>query len=367
MKITRLSAYQVDLPLHDGIYAWSDGKSITAFDSTIVRIETDAGLVGWGESCPLGPVYLPSYAGGVRGGIAELGPRLLGQDPTQLERLNHTMDMALKGHPYAKSGIDIACWDILGKAAGMPVCELLGGRYGEDVALYRSVSRDTPEAMAAKLKGYRAQGHHKFQLKVGGIIEEDIERIRACAAETEPGDTLIADANTGWLMHEAARIVRAVADIDVYIEQPCPSYEECLAIRRRTDLPFVLDECMEDIGVVVRGHADGAMDAINLKISRFGGLTRARQVRDLCVSLGIALTTEDAGGGDVTNATVAHLAHSTPEKHLLSVTLAGLKVSLKTADGAPEALGGRVAASRAPGLGITPLPEVLGDPVIDLR
>ena len=367
MKITRLSAYQVDLPLHDGIYAWSGGKSITAFDSTIVRIESDTGLIGWGESCPLGPVYLPSYAGGVRAGIKELGQRLIGEDPTQLERLNRTMDEALKGHPYVKSGIDIACWDILGKAAGMPVCELLGGRYGDDVALYRSVSRDTPQAMAAKLKGYRAKGYHKFQLKVGGDIEEDIQRIRACAAETQPGDTLIADANTGWLMHEAAKIVRAVRDLDVYIEQPCPTYEECLAVRRRTDLPFVLDECMEDLSMVVRGHADGAMDAINLKISRVGGLTRARQVRDLCVSLGIALTTEDAGGGDVTNATVAHLAQSTPEKYLLSVTLAGLKVSLPTADGAPKAKGGRVAASREPGLGITPRPEVLGEPVIDFR
>ena len=174
MKITRLSAYQVELPLHDGIYAWSEGKSISTFDSTIVRIETDTGLVGWGESCPLGPVYLPSFAGGVRAGIAELGPRLIGEDPTQLEYLNRTMDANLKGHPYAKSGIYVACWDILGKATGMPVCELLGGRYGDDVALYRSVSRDTPEAMAAKLKSFRVQGYRKFQLKVGGNIEEDI-------------------------------------------------------------------------------------------------------------------------------------------------------------------------------------------------
>ena len=365
MKITRLSAYQVELPLHDGIYAWSEGKSICTFDSTIVRIETCTGLVGWGESCPLGPVYLPSFAGGVRAGIAELGPRLIGEDPTQLEYLNHTMDATLKGHPYAKSGIDVACWDILGKATGMPGCELLGGRYGDDVALYRSVSRDTPEAMAEKLKCFLVQGYRKFQLKVGGNIEEEIQRIRAGAAGTEPGDTLIADANTGWLMNEAAKIVRAVGDLDVTIEQPCPTYEECLVIRRRTDLPFVLDECMENLGMVVRGHSDGAMDAINLKISRVGGLTRARKIRDLCVSLGIALTTEDAGGGDVTNATVAHLAQSTPEKFLLSVTLAGLKVSLPTADGAPSVREGRVSASREPGLGITPIPEVLGEPIVD--
>src|SRR5580698_10692225 len=98
MKITGIKAYQVDLPLHEGSYSWSGGKSVSVFDSTVVRIETDAGLVGYGESCPLGPVYLPSYAGGVRAGIAELAPHVIGADPTQLGPLNQLMDARLKGH-----------------------------------------------------------------------------------------------------------------------------------------------------------------------------------------------------------------------------------------------------------------------------
>jgi cis-L-3-hydroxyproline dehydratase len=128
MRIRRIAAYQVDLPLHEGSYRWSGGKSVTVFDSTIVRVETDAGIVGHGEVCPLGPFYLPAYAAGVRAGIAELGPHLIGEDPTELGRLNRRMDAALKGHSYVKSGIDMACWDILGQAAGLPVCTLLGGR-----------------------------------------------------------------------------------------------------------------------------------------------------------------------------------------------------------------------------------------------
>ena len=91
-------------------------------------------------------------------------------------------------------------------------------------------------------------------------------------------------------MHEAARVVRAVRDVDVYIEQPCLSYEECLSIRRRTDHPFVLDETIDGLDVLLRGHADRAMDVVNLKISKLGGLTKIRQARDLCVSLGIAMT-----------------------------------------------------------------------------
>ena len=149
MKIRRISAYRVELPLHEGSYNCSGGKSVTVFDSTVVRVDTDEGVTGYGEVCPLGPFYLPAYAQGVRTGIAELGPHLLGEDPRQLAKLNRRMDAALKGHAYVKSPIDMACWDILGKATGQPVCTLLGGRYGEDFVLYRAISQESPEAMAA--------------------------------------------------------------------------------------------------------------------------------------------------------------------------------------------------------------------------
>src|SRR5215475_13196475 len=232
MRITGITAYKVELPLHEGSYKWSGGKSVTVFDSTVVRVETDTGIVGHGEVCPLGPFYLPAYANGVRAGIAELGPHLIGENPLELGKLNRRMDAALKGHAYVKSGIDMACWDILGKVTGQPVCTLLGGRYGDDFALYRAISQESPEAMAARVAGYRSEGYQRFQLKVGGDPAVDIDRIHAVAAKLQPGDRLIADANTGWLMHDALRVVKAVRDVDVYIEQPCNSYEECLTIRQ---------------------------------------------------------------------------------------------------------------------------------------
>src|SRR5262245_1869985 len=364
MKISRILAHRVDLPLHEGSYKWSGGKSVSVFDSTVVAVETDAGITGYGEVCPLGPFYLPAYAAGARAGIAELGPHLLGEDPTQLGKLNRRMDAALQGHPYVKSAIDMACWDILGQAAGQPVCVLLGGRYGEDFGLYRAISQESPEAMAGRVAGYRADGYRRFQLKVGGDPHVDVERIRAVAAQLEPGDRLIADANTGWLMHDAMRVVRAVRDIDVYIEQPCRTYEECLSIRRHTDHPFVLDENIDSLEVLLRGHADRAMDVVNLKISKLGGLTKARQARDLCVSLGIAMTIEDSWGGDIVTAAIAHLAHSTPPEFLFTATDFNSYVTVSIADGAPRRVNGRMAAPSSPGLGITPRPEVLGKPVL---
>ncbi|UCC84673.1 MAG: mandelate racemase/muconate lactonizing enzyme family protein [Gemmatimonadota bacterium] len=366
MKITRIAAYQVDLPLHEGSYKWSGGKSVEVFDSTVVRVETDEGVVGHGEVCPLGPFYLPAYAKGARTGIAELAPHILGEDPTQLERLNRLMDAALLGHPYVKSAIDMACWDILGKVAGLPICTLLGGRYGEDFVLYRAISQESPDEMAAKVAGYRSEGYRRFQLKVGSDPESDIERIRAVRSVLEPGDVLVADANTGWLKHEAARVVRGVRDVDVYIEQPCATYEECLSIRRRTDHPFVLDENIDGIPILLRGQADQAMDVVNIKISKFGGLTRARQARDLCVSLGIAMTIEDSWGGDIITAAIAHLAHSTPPEFVFTATDFNSYVTVSIAEGAPQRQHGRMAASQAAGLGVSPLMDVLGEPVVDI-
>jgi L-alanine-DL-glutamate epimerase-like enolase superfamily enzyme len=366
MKMTRIFAHRVELPLREGSYNWAGGKSVTVFDSTIVGVETDAGLVGYGEVCPLGPFYLPAYADGVRAGLRELAPHLIGLDPRELGKLNARMDAALKGHPYVKSGIDIACWDILGQSTGLPVCVLMGGRFGERVQLYRAISQESPDAMAAKVKGYRAEGYTRFQLKVGGDADTDIQRIRAVRSLLAPGDRLVADANTGWAQHDAMRVVRAVRDLDVYIEQPCLSYEECLAIRRHTDHPFILDENIDGLDALLRARGDLAMDVVNLKISKLGGLTKARQARDLCVSMGIAMTLEDSWGGDITTAAIAHLAHSTPEPLRFTSTDFNSYVTVSTAVGAPERVNGFMSASTAAGLGIRPKTDVLGKRLVDV-
>ena len=366
MKITAIRAYQVDLPLKEGRYSWSNGNFVEVFDSTVIEVETDAGLKGYGECCPLGSAYLPAYALGVRSGLAELAPQVIGWDPCDLNVLNRHMDAVLRGHPYIKAGIDVACWDILGQATDLPVYKLLGGKAQDDIHLYRAISQIEPQAMAANVAGYRDEGYTKFQLKVGADADSDIERIRLSADQMRPGDILVADANTGWTMHEAARVVNAVRDVDVYIEQPCPTYEECLVTRRRTALPFVLDEVITGVDSLMRGLADGAMDVINLKISKVGGLTKARLMRDICVQAGVPMTIEDTWGGDIVTATIAHLAQSTPEEFTFSATDFNSYGTVDIADGAPRRVNGMMRASDAPGLGITPLLEVLGDPVLSV-
>lgn len=366
MRITGLRFYQVDLPLCEGTYKFSGGKSVEVFDSTVVEILTDEGITGYGECCPLGPSYLPAYAQGVRAGLQTLAPHLMGQDPTELTKINECMDAALKGHPYVKSAVDVACWDILGKKAGLPLVTLLGGRQGEKYQLYRAISQGEPEAMAKNVQFYREQGYRKFQLKVGGNAQVDIACIRAVRQVLDPDEVLVADANTAWLAHQAIQVINGVKDVNVYIEQPCETLEENWSVRQRCPLPFIIDENIDSLGVVTRIVSEKMADCINLKISKVGGITKARQIRDYCVAHGIAMNIEDTWGGDIVTAAISHLAHSCPPRYLLCSTDFNSYVTVSIAHNAPQRQNGWMAAPSGPGLGIQPKMEVLGKAVFEL-
>lgn len=367
MKIIGIRVWQVDLPLKEGRYNWSNGNFVEVFDSTVVAVDTDAGITGYAECCPLGSAYLPAYARGVRAGIEELGPKVIGLDPMDLDVVNRHMDSVLRGHPYVKAPIDIACWDILGKATKLPVYKLLGGAAQEKIALYRAISQEAPEEMARKISGYRSEGYTKFQLKVGGNADMDILRIRQTREILNQGEILVADANTGWTRAEAARVGASTSDLDVYMEQPCMTYEECLSVRRRIDRPFILDEVIGGVDSLSRALADDAMDVINLKISKVGGLTKARLMRDICVASGTPMTIEDTWGGDIVTAAIAHLARSTPEEFCFSATDFNSYVTVDIASGAPKRVKGFMTAPDTPGLGVTPLLDKLGKPLVSVK
>ena len=348
--------------MKEGAYSWST-QSFAAFDSTVVIIETDEGLSGVGETCPLGPAYLPAYAEGARAGMAKIAPDLIGRNPLDINAIYGAMDLLLKGHPYVKSAIDMACWDILGKATQQPLYTLLGGKRQDEVRLFKVVSRQEPDAMAQKLKDYQQQGFTQFQMKVGADATVDIERIFKVAAQLKSGNVLNADANCGWRQHDAIRVVRAVRDVELYLEQPCSTYEQCLAVRRHCDHPMILDECMDSVGLVIRGWQDSAMDAINLKINRVGGLTKAMMFRDLCIELGIIMTVEDSWGGEIATAAIAHLAHTLPREFHFQSSAFHEYSDLEIAEGGPSIEQGWMRASNGVGLGVEPIMEVLGEPV----
>lgn len=365
MKITAISAYAVELPLKEGSYSWNT-QSFPSFDSTVVVVDTDEGVQGYGEICPLGPAYNPAFPDGARAGIKAVAPALLGADPTQVGLVATRLDAALMGHPYAKSAVDVACWDLAAKAMGVPVVTLLGGAYRDQVQLFKVITRDDPSAMVDRLQEYRAEGFSKYQMKVGEVVDTDIARMHAIAEHLLSTERVSADANTGWRLHEAQRVIAATNDLPLYLEQPCLTYEECLALRPQVRGPMILDEVMDSLAAIRRGAADGAMDLINLKISRFGGLSGARQARDLCVDLGISMTIEDSWGGEIATAAIAHLAASTPDGfHFMSSAFHGYH-TVAIADGGPEVADGYMSVSDEPGLGVIPRFDVLGEPLFTI-
>src|SRR4051812_47819236 len=162
----------------------SGGRVIDRLASTIVRVTTDSGIEGFGEVCPLGPAYLPAHGEGARAALRLLAPAVLGLPAGNLGAVNRAMDAALMGHGYAKSAVDTACWDALGRSVGLPLCDLLGGRVSDRFPLYFAVPLGSPAEMTAYVRARAAEGIHRFQLKIGADPYEDAERTRQVVAAT---------------------------------------------------------------------------------------------------------------------------------------------------------------------------------------
>ncbi len=366
-RIRRVGVYAVSYRHADGPFAMSGGRVSTEQDSTVVRLETDDGLVGYGESCVISPDYAPGYAGSTRAVLRLLAAAVLGHDPRQPEVVGARMDAAAKGYAYAKSAIDIACWDAFGRATGMRVSDLLGGTFQEVFPLYTGVGIADPDTMRRGCADALAAGYDRIQIKAGTGRREDVERIRACAEALQGAEMMIVDANGWWSQADAARVAAETEDLDLYLEQPCATLEECAQIRRGSRRPLILDESLYEVADIVRARAAGAVDALRLKLTRFGGITPVRKARDLAVTFGLPLTIEDSGGGDVVSAATAHLAASIPAKFLLAGYLPSEMAAERIASGTPAALDGRARLPQGPGLGIDVDDAALGEPLFTVE
>ena len=373
MRIERLEVYQIDLPYAGGTYRLSSGRSYESFDATLVRVVTDEGLEGWGESTPFGSTYIAAHGAGVRAGLAEIAPAVIGLDPRRLDRLNDAMDEALVGHAHAKTPMDVACWDIFGKAAGMPVCDLLGGRVEGPVPVISSIHVGAPEEMRARVAEHRARGYLGHSVKVGASEAEggpslDAERVSACLADRQPGEWFLIDANGGMTVEHALRFLALLpSDLDFVLEAPCATWRETLSLRRRTSVPILWDELVQSEADLAQIIADDGADGIGLKISKQGGLTRARRQRDICLAAGLVVSVQETTGSVVAFAALLHLAQSTPRRFLRCALDCRDIVTVETAEiDAPNRDGG-VQAPAVPGLGITVREDVLGDPVAVYR
>lgn len=367
MKISRIRVFKADLPYVGGTYAWGAGNAITVARASVVVIDTDAGLTGCGEFTPCGENYMVAHSEGVEAFARLAAPKLLGEDPRQVHKIERLMDHIVQGHGYAKAPFDAACWDILGQATDQPVWMLMGGKLTDGAPMYRVAPQKSVTETIKELDQHRAAGYRQFQIKVGANWAEDIDRIRDTVPLLKSGEKAMADANQGWRVDDAIRVARATKDLDFILEQPCHSYEECQQVRRVADQPMKLDECITDLAVARRVIADRGAEICCLKISNLGGLSKARRLRDLLIDAGIPVVAEDTWGGEIASAALAHFSASTPPEMLINTTDLMNYNTTSTGIGGPTAQGGKLYATDTPGLGVTPDFDILGEPVADWR
>ena len=306
--------------------------------------------------------YSGRFAAGARAGLVELLPRLLGQDPCQISRINQCMDQLLNGHPYVKTPVDMACWDLLGKHCKLSLAELLGGRFTESTRLYRSISQDDPATMAQQAREYQSQGYSNIQVKVGADPVDDADRMKAVGAALGSQTLILADANGAWTCAQALRFVKAMGPADYYLEQPCISLQECHAVRRKCRQPMILDESIETLQDL-QDAVEIGISGITIKLSRVGGISKARQIRDLAVAMRLKVCIEDTGGSDIDSAATTHLMVSMPAEYQMHSVDFMNWVEESNATGMPAVSNGQIYAPTGPGLGLQVLEQDLGDPI----
>lgn len=301
MTITEIRVYRSPLGAKT-TYNMSNSTVATP-QSTIVAMSDDAGNVGFGEACMASPQFQPDHNDGVAAALTVLAPAVIGLDPMKVGVVNAAMHAAMDGQNAAKAALDIACWDLTGKRLGQSVVDLLGGARMRDVTTYHVVGISDPDTAAALAEKLQADGITRLQLKAGGRpIHDDIASIRAVADVLRPGTDLAVDTNRGWSTVKAVQVSNACADITMSMEQPCATEAELHHIKPQIRHPLVIDEVSTDLRAVSRMISSGLANGFGLKLTRLGGLTAMRAVRDLCMASRIPMSSDDAWGGDIIGA-----------------------------------------------------------------
>ena len=312
MKITRIETIPIRVPLKPQFAIRSGrggGHSVSPF--LLVKIHTDAGLMGIGEaSCT------PRWSGedqftGAHLIRTYLEPLLLGEDPLALDSVTQKFRLAFAGNYFTKAAVEMALWDIAGKAAGKPVYELLGGKVREYVPTKWSVSGLEPGPAAEIARWAVAQGFQTMKVKVGIEPEADIARVRAVRDAVGPKIRLGVDANGGWTPEQAVSTVERLGEFGIYFaEQPVPPEDVAIMadVRKRIGVPLVADESIYTLQDAMTLARLGAADVFSIYVGKAGGIGPAKKIAEFAASEGIKCTLGSNLELGVGSAAMVHLA-----------------------------------------------------------
>ena len=315
MRITRIETIPVQVPIRPELVIRGSLGLHAVSPFVMLRVHTDEGIVGLGEvSCT--PVWSGEDAVTAVHIIQNfLEPALKGEHPGDIERLTIKMRRAVAGHPFTKSGVESALWDILGKVAGLPIYRLLGGAVRETVPIKMSVSGAEPARAAEIARWALAQGLKALKVKVGIEPEGDLARVKAVRGAIGPATRLGVDANGGWSPRVAIDTIRKMAvECNIYFaEQPVAplDLQWLVDVRRNVPVPVMADEScytLQDAMAIARA---GAADILSIYVGKGGGIGPARKMAAVAEAAGLTCTVGSNLELGVASAAMAHLATAT--------------------------------------------------------
>jgi L-alanine-DL-glutamate epimerase-like enolase superfamily enzyme len=299
MKITAVHVDTLELAMEEPFVIASSALASSPCD--LIRVETDEGLVGLGEACPAYE-FTGDTLWTVQDVIGEyLGPAVIGKDPFRLEAIVHCWERELYtvGNQAARAGLEMALWDLQGKALGRPLYDLLGGRTRDGLTEVIALGWDEPEVLAAKTRAMRAEGITVFKVKVGDLPERDEQRVAAVREAAGTHARITVDANQGWW--DAATAVRAIKLLEPYdiefVEQPVrmDDLEAARRVRDHVDVPIALDESIRGPREALAAVKAGACDIFVVKLMKTGGILNALKVNAIAEAAGVGIMVGNMG------------------------------------------------------------------------
>jgi len=322
MKITGIKTRLLRIPYTEFLRAAYGGRSHASY--LLVVIETDEGIVGYGEHDGLFYETAEAFI------HTELKPLLIGEDPLQIEFLGHKLEHFLLWNTFAAypmAAVDMALYDIKGKKLGLPAYELLGGLYRQKMEVTGLIHMHGIEEDVASAVKFKERGYKVLKIKVGFDLPKDMERLAAIREAVGPDMPFRIDPNMAWSPRTAVRWIRRMEKFNLqWVEQPVPSWDinGLLEVARAVETPLSADEsCMTVRDALVLAES-GAVEAFNVYLMESGGITRAREIATIANTAGIACVLGTWGEGGVGQAAALHLVASSRNFELASDSAYGL-------------------------------------------
>ncbi|MFQ5711402.1 MAG: mandelate racemase/muconate lactonizing enzyme family protein [Candidatus Geothermarchaeales archaeon] len=353
MRIVKVDAIPVSIPLRKP-FTIAGGTS-SHLRHLITRVHTDEGIVGIGEAAPT-PTYSEETQRGAKAVIDEcLAPVILGESPLHLEEITHRMDEAIPGHTLAKAGVEIAIWDALGKHLKLPVYEFLGGSHKDKIPVAGSISMGTPEEMSRDALGYVEEGFTDLKVKIGRNPDLDAEAIAAIRDAVGSKVKIRLDANQGYTKDVAIKTLRRMERYDLQlIEQPVDrrDFEAMREIRLALETPISADEGVFTPRDAVEAIRRSAVDIINVKVMKPGGLYNARKILYIAEAAGIPCLVGSMSEMDPGTAAGIHFAVSYRNIRYASEMFGPSVLTDFIAKNPIKVEGGFLGVPRGPGFGV---------------